>query len=223
MITTFILAAAIAVTPDAWEIKPNFAEGSKTVIAMNVNASVDGSDHTAKMNVIRTCGATASDKTIKAKFAWDGLEVDGNSMEAGDNSWDVVMTPDGAILSTSGEGGDDIRRMLSATNFIYPSKPVGPGDKWESTVKPNKDKDDRALTWSYEVKGVEKVKDVEALKVSATLTEKGADGMTADGSWWVAKNGSILKFEVKLKKWVVPMSNGGPIDATISGEAVPAK
>lgn len=219
MIATFLVAAALVSAPDTWDIKPNLADKSKSTISTTVEANMGSGDHVAKMNVVRTCGAASSDKTVKARYTWDALEVDGNSMDAGDNGWDVVLNPDGAILSTTAEGGDDIRRMLSATNFVYPTKAVGAGDKWSSIVKPNKDKDERQLTWSYEVKGIEKVKDVDALKVAATLSEKGSDPMSGDGTWWIGKDGTVLKFELKIKNWVVPMSGGELINATIKGEA----
>lgn len=222
MIGTLAFATVLLAAPEKWDIKPNLADKSKTVYALTVEAKTDSEEHTAKMNVVRVCSAPDASKNIKAKYSWEGLEVDGNSMDTG-ASWDVLLTPDGAIMSTTAEEGDDIRRMLSPLTFVYPGKAVDIGDKWSASVKPNKDKDDRQFTWAYEVKGVEKIKEADTLKIAGILSEKGNDPMSGSGTWWIGKDGTVVKFSLDIKGWVVPMAGSTPIDAKMTGEAVPNK
>jgi hypothetical protein len=73
---------------------------------------------------------------------------------------------------------------MNAAQMVYPEKPVKVGDKWSETVKnPNGE-----LKIDYELVGVEKVGEVEALKIKTTArTVNGKEGesYSADGFTWI--------------------------------------
>lgn len=218
MIGTVLLAGAMMMSPaiDKWDLKPGIAPKAKSSLAVVVDAAMGDGDHRAEFTVVREIG-DPDGSNHKAKFSWANLTVDGQE-QGEDASWDVAIGPRGTVVSTTDMMGDDIRRMLSPMTFAYPEKPVGEGDKWTAEVRPYKDKDDFLLTYAYEVKGIEQVDGADALKIAATLTEMGRDAMSAEGLWWVGKDGAVLKFEMKVKNWVVPMAGGEPIDAKMTGK-----
>jgi hypothetical protein len=65
------------------------------------------------------------------------------------------------------------------------------------------------------IEGVEAVGGVDALKVDVKFTEDGEGGVSAKSTWWLNKSGKVLKFEVKVTDWVVPMAGNGYLTATI--------
>lgn len=184
---------------------------------MSVIAKIDGSDHEAKFKFSHEVQKFEAGKPFEAKLAWSDLEVDGNEIGE-ENVFSCTCDARGAITATTSEMGDDVRRMLSPIVFVYPSSSIKMGDKWTFDFKPKKDGDEGMASWSYEVKGSEKVGDVDALKISSKFAEKGTSSMNATGNWWLAKDGRILKFDVDIKSWVVPMAGPETVNAVIKGE-----
>lgn len=218
MFLTAMVAGALITSPmiDKWELKPNLEPKAKASWVVGVDAQTPDGDHRAEFTLVSEIGAKNGD-VQKVSMGWSKLTVDGNEMGE-EIIWPVTVNARAALVGTTAEEGDDIRRMLSALSFAYPDKPVGEGDKWSVEIRPYTGKDDFMLTYAYEVKGIEPIDKVDALKVALTLTEKGNGGMTGEGIWWVAKDGSVLQFEMKMKNWVVPMAGGEPFDATIKGK-----
>ena len=218
MFGTALLAGALMMSPaiEKWDLKPGIAPKAKASLAVIVEAATGDGDHRAEFTVVREIG-DPDGANHKATYLWKGLTVDGQEVGE-DTAWDVTVGPRGAVLATTDMMGDDIRRMLSPMAFVFPEKPVGEGDKWTAEVRPYKDKDDFLLTYSYEVKGVETLDGSEALKVALTLVEKSTDGMNGEGTWWIGKDGSVLKFEMKVKNWIVPMAGSDLIEAKIAGK-----
>ena len=219
MLTAFVTSLAVLAAPavDKWDIKPSFA--TKTVTAWNVtiDAHVQSQDHHAKFRFEKTI-SSADAKSAKAKVAWKDLEVDDNPTDV-PGDFEVTMGMRGELLtSESSEFGDDLRRMLSVFAFVYPEKPIDVGDKWTFEMTPAK-ADKRMMTNSYEVVGTEKLKGVDALKISTKLEEKGENGMSSKGFFWISKEGKPLKYELDVKNWVVPMAGSEPVEAKIKGEA----
>jgi hypothetical protein len=130
-----------------------------------------------------------------------------------DAVFDGELLADGTLTVAESE---DVRRMLAPMLFAYPAKPVGPGDTWE--VKAGKGGSE--TTYSQSVAGIEKVKDVDALKITSKLKESGSSGLEADGTWWVGKDGKAIKFQLYVKNWYVVMADQS-FDATITGELAP--
>ncbi len=213
-----MVASALMACPvmDKWEIKPVLEAKAKASWAVKVDAAMGDGDHHAEFTVIRELGAMDG-PNHKATYSWSHLTVDGTERDE-DTAWEVTINPRAAIVATTSDMGDDVRRMLSPMAFAYPEMPVGEGDKWTAEVRPYKGKDDFLLTYAYEVKGFEQIGDTDALKVALKLTEKGPDGMTGDGTWWIGKDGSVLQFEIKVKNWVVPMAGPEPVEAKITGK-----
>lgn len=218
MVITAMVAGLLMAGPvaDKWELKPGIEPKAKGAWTVAVEVNVPDEQHRAEFTLVREIGVLDGEN-YKAICSWEKLVVDDEEMDA-EARWDVSIAPRGAIVATTDTMGDDIRRMLSPMAFVYPEAAVGEGDKWNAEVRPYKGKDDYLLTYAYEVKGIEKVGDVDALRVAAVMTEKGEDAMQGEGTWWIGKNGQVLKFEVKVKNWVVPMAGGEPMEAKITGQ-----
>ena len=57
-----------------------------------------------------------------------------------------------------------------------------------------------------------------SLVVYVKLKEDLKDGLSADGTWWLSKSGRIVKFEMSINNWVVPMAGPEPFDAIVRGK-----
>ena len=217
MLTTIALATALLTTQQAaekWDLK-GLAANTTSTWDIHVKALDNGEEHEATFKLGLTLKEVDKEKSFPAEMSWNELLVDGGQA-MGDMSWNVRLNPKG-LVSEGAEGDDSIRRMLTPLVFVFPDKPVGVGDTWTETLKAGTDKDDQSVTLEFKAEAIEKVKDVDALKVTEKLTEKGPEGTTGEGTWWVSKEGKVLKFETKVKKWLVPMA-GSAFEATIKGE-----
>jgi hypothetical protein len=129
----------------------------------------------------------------------------------------MTFKPNGAVAKV--DGGDAMMQQMNAAQMVYPEKPVKVGDKWSETVKnPNGE-----LKIDYELVGVEKVGDTEAVKIKVTARSangKEGENYSADGFTWVdPKTGMAIKMETRIKGMQVegaPM----PIDGTLKMELV---
>jgi len=129
----------------------------------------------------------------------------------------ITFKPNGSVAKV--EGGDAMMQQMNASQMVYPEKPVKVGDKWSDTVKHPAGE----LKIDYEFVGVEKVGEVEALKIKTTArTVNGKEGesYSADGFNWIdPKTGMLVKMEARIKGMQVegaPM----PIDGTLKMELV---
>ena len=209
------LTLAIQKESDTWDLKLVVDPKTKLTWGVTVDAQAEGQDHHAAFVFGRTVKSTDEKKPI-VTFSWDKLEVD--DQEGQDvPPWDAVVGKRGEIQRMDGDLDDAYRRMLSPFVFIYPDKPVTFGDKWNYEAKPTGT--GAKVTYSYEAKKSELVKDVQAIVIAGKYVEDGKDGATGDGVWWVSRAGRVLKFEFKIKNWVVPMAGQGSVDATLKGLA----
>jgi len=213
-----IIALAIAMQkePDAWDLKPSVDPKTKLSWGITVEAKSGGQDHHAAFKLNRQLKSNDPKKAV-VTFSWDHLEVDDQDGQDVP-PWDAVVGSKGEILKMDGDTEDGYRRMLSPLIFIYPDKPVGIGDKWTLDVKPASA--GAKVTYAYEAKKTELVDGAQTIVLSAKFTEDGADGATGDGTWWLSRVGRVLKFEIKLKNWVVPMAGADTVEATIKGLAL---
>ena len=219
MLTTIVLAGALLATPQAekWDIKAGLAPKATGKWSVSTDVTAGGENHTATMKLVMTVKDAEADKPLKATYEWKDLTVDG-SMQIPDDAWDVTLDAMGGITdATGGDGADSVRQMLMPTVFIYPDKPVGVGDTWTDTLKVN-GKDDQAMTFEMKADAIEKIGDADVLKVSGSIAQKGADGLNGKSTWWISKEGKVLKFESKVSGWIVPMAGQDPMDATFKGE-----
>ena len=129
----------------------------------------------------------------------------------------MTFKPNGTVAKV--DGGDAMMQQMNAAQMVYPEKPVKVGDKWSETVKnPNGE-----LKIEYELVGVERVGDTEAVKIKVTtrsVNAKEGEGYSADGFNWIGpKTGMLVKMEARIKGMQVegaPM----PIDGTLKMELV---
>jgi hypothetical protein len=209
MITAALATLALLSAPaDKWEIKPDFTKESKLAYKMTVHVLVNGSEeHDANFTSTTTIKDRAEDH-YKSSLLWDNLEVDGQTgREAPTMSYKINKQ---GVVTGVIDMEDDYRRMITPLYFAYPETPIGENDKWEVKTGP-----DGNYKLSFEVKGTEAISGEETLKIVETIKEN--NGTFGDGTWWVNKAGVPVKFELKLKAWVVPFAGPESVDATIKG------
>jgi len=221
LLTTIVLAGALLASPqagDKWDIKAGLAPKSSTTWNVTTNVVMGGDQHTATMKFLVATNDKDADKPLKGTVSWKDLTIEsGQSM--GDSDWDVTYDPHGLVAdTTASDGADTVQKLLTPFMFAYPDAAVGVGDTWSATIKGGTDKDDRSITEDMKVDSMDKVGDADVLKVTETLSQKGADGLKGTGTWWVDKTGKILKFQVHTTNWEVPMVPGQMLDADITAE-----
>ena len=198
----------IGASADKWDIKPNLAKDNALTFKISIDALVNGSEeHHAVFNSKSTVQDKIEDN-FKTKLEWTDFEIDGgDSREAPAMTYKVNSR--GVVVGVV-DMEDPFRRMLTPLYFAYPESAVGEGDKWEVKTGP-----DGNYKLAFEVKGTETIAGDETLKIVETIKE--SDGTYGDGTWWVNKAGVPVKFELKLKQWVVPFAGPELVDATIKG------
>lgn len=210
MITALVLGAALAApTLDKWELKAPYGPKTTTTWSVGVDASMPDGKHEAKFKLEIASNDRKEGDAAKATVSWRNLEVDGQEMGDSD-SWELDLDDKEGSL----KGGDeDIARMLMPMFFLYPKTKVEATDSWGAKFERSKTE----AKMSAQV--LEKIGEVEVLKVFSDIKETtGTNPMTANGIWWVDKDGNVHKFEVTVKNWVVPMAGGDPVDAVMKGE-----
>ena len=218
MLITAIAAAVMFVqSQDAWTLKPSFdPKDPKQVWAINVDAQSQGTTHHAAFQFTRVPKSSTKDKTV-VTYGWEKLAVD--DQEGQDiPAWNANVGTQGQILQMEGDVEDDYRRMLSPLVFVYPDKPVNVGDKWEVDVKPTSK--GSKLNYQYEANSAETVDGSATLKVTVKLKEEGESPISGTGTWWITRVGKIIKFEVKLGSWIVPMAGSDVGEVVIKGKAI---
>jgi hypothetical protein len=217
MILTMIVAAlAMQQDVDTWTLKPSFdPKDPKQVWATIVDAQLEGMAHHATFQLTRVSKSTSPTKTV-VTYGWEKLSIDDQEGQELPG-WDAIVGPRGQLLKMDGGTEDNYRRMLSPLVFVYPEKPIVVGDKWDLQVKPADSA--QKFTYSYEAKSKEMVDGVNTVVIGATLKEAGDSPITGTGTWWLSKVGKVVKFEVKLTNWVVPMAGSDVTDVIIRAKA----
>lgn len=211
MITALIAATAIA---DPWTLNAPFKGDWKTEYATTVNIREQQEEISVEMNI--KWQTDKKDQNAQSVIvSWSGITVNGNPMDQ-DSSWTASISPTGSIKKIVG-AEDDYRRMLMPFAFIYPEKPVNVGDSWTSagSVEGISETD-----WTFEAK-VEKnemTQGRDTLRVATKLKEKSAGALEVNGNWWIAKDGTVVKFNLDLKNWLVPLADGQTFSAIVSGK-----
>ena len=205
-----ILAAPLlaALTVEPWTLAPPAPE-SKSVWKVEVQVEAQSEQHAANFNLIVQRG-----KTENVTYKWGDLEVDSQSVPF-DEEWTGKWDAAGAL--TLADNGDETRRMLLPFQFAYSEKPVDVGSKWTFEYEP---KGGAKVQIASEAIAIEKVKDVDTLKIKTVTKElKGEQPMSSKGTWWVDRSGKIVKFELNVTNWIVVMADAAPIECTIKGIA----
>jgi hypothetical protein len=213
--TQLLLAIALAQTPAAdWNIAAPYKEKEATKYKVQIEINDQGTTINVEMNA-SVSTSKKTDKGFEGTFSWTDLMVDGGQQE--DMTFDTMLKPDGTLKGVKSDLGDGMRRMLLPFYFSYPGKAVTTDATWSYKDASEDEVDAHKATIDYKVVGVEKIKDKEALKVSVKLAEAGPDPMKADGFYWIGKDGRILKYELNVTHWPVPVA-GQTFDAKIKAE-----
>lgn len=212
-----VAALTLGQDVDTWTLKPTFdPKDPKQVWATIVDAQSDGQAHHAVFQLTRVPKSTSKEKTV-VTYNWEKLSVDDQEGQELPG-WDAITGNQGQLLKMDGGTEDAYRRMLSPLVFIYPEKPIVVGDKWEVPVKPSDNS--QKLTYSYEAKSKETVDGVNTIVIAVKFKEDGdKDSMSGTGSWWLSKVGKVVKFEMKLANWIVPMAGSDVTDVVIRAKA----
>lgn len=211
-----VLAAALLATAalgQGWLLKAPYAVNSKTIWKVSVKATIGGVEHDVRFKHTLTI-ASKSEVEFSGKGSWTGFVFDGNEDPDQDATWEISFKPDGSIIRAG--KSSDYATMLAPVLFVYPNKVVQPGDKWRAKFKPSPT--DKEILVDYEVAEVGKVGAADALKVTAKFSGEGP--FKGDGTYWLSKDGLLLKYELDLKHWTVPLSGQSDFDAKVAGEIV---
>ena len=219
MLTTLILAGALLApsqTPDKWDLKAGLAPKTSLTWHVVSNVTMGSEQHTATMKFVEETKGQDAGKPLNATVSWRELTLE-NGQPMDDNSWDLTLDPHGMITDSQGNDADAVRKMLTPFLFAYPDAPVAVGDTWTVTAKGGTDKDDASITEVMKVDSMDKVGDTDAMKVKETLSQKGTNGLSGSGTWWVDKTGKVLKFDVTVTNWEVTLVPG-QMDAEMKGD-----
>jgi hypothetical protein len=220
LLTACALLSLSAAFSQEYTLKLNVKEGDTFKYRMSMEIDFGG------QNVLAT--TTITNKVLKVEESGN-VQMESASGEMiikfGDQEMPqpappatkMTFKPNGSVAKV--DGGDAMMQQMNAAQMVYPEKPIKVGDKWSETVKnPNGE-----LKIEYELVGVEKVGDTEAVKIKVTarsVNAKEGEGYSADGFTWVdPKTGMAVKMETRIKGMQVegaPM----PIDGTLKMELV---
>ena len=200
---TALIICGLLAGKDAWTIKPQLFPRTKIIWNVSGSATVGGSDHDTKFDMIEAAIGDPGAKGQAVKVNMDNLIVDGSPLDG----MELNGTVSSVNLVSASPDNIDLLRMFSIFDFVYPSTPVSVGDKWPSDVafvdSSSGAKQTRHTTGSYTVTKIEAVDGSDALVVDATVKEDGDSGLNATETWWLDKTGKLLKFKIEAKNWTV--------------------
>lgn len=212
MVLAAIASIVISPTLESWDIAPPYKKGETVGWNTRVSVNAQGIDLTIGLTYLFQV-TEVSEKETRGFVRFADLEVEGMTQED-DGEYDLRLNPRGFAHASQSEHGDAFRRMSAPLFFLYPDKPVNVGDKWTVEYKGTQGGN---FAYTCEAKAEEKVGEKDALKVQMTVTEDAGDKTSSDGMFWIGKDGKVLKYEIKVKNWIVPMADGQPVDATLVG------
>jgi hypothetical protein len=164
------------------------AQRTNLETAMTIEQKVTGVDRQGNIDM----ATTILDGTITVNNTPTQLPNTGQKIN-------VKMARDGEILSSSGM---DQQGNFNQMQIKFPKKPVGVGDTWTSTIKPNPQLP-IPMNVKYTVVGFEKINGMESVKLKSEVTSsQGAAGsinldVKANGMIWFAyEKGIMIKNEV---------------------------
>ena len=214
---TNLLIAALALTQvSAWELKAPYKdnESDKYTVVMKIQ---DQGQEMAVDMVLERKISKKTDKGFEGTIGWTQLFAEGEQLP--DETFEIALKPNGVLKSIKSDYGDAMRRMFLPFFFTYPEKAVAKDAAWTYKDEQEDETDAHKASVEYKVVGEEKVKDKQAMKVSFTMAEEGPSPMKSSGFFWVAQDGKVLKYELDVTGWPVPVA-GSVFDAKITGDLV---
>ncbi|MBS1707424.1 MAG: hypothetical protein JSS65_01745 [Armatimonadetes bacterium] len=216
--TSFLVAASLLVTAlaaaaiDAYTLKRTAKAGDTTKSKVTLDLEANGMSINAAIDAVSKVIDVKADGTIVEESVQKHLVVTagGSELANQDDAGKATTTRDArgivSAIETSEDGGGNKWRNERIISLIYPEKPVNIGDKWTYESKADKSKDLPLGTFTYEVKGKEKVKDKEVLRINYTFKETGVDdAIESEGYMLVSiATGEVLKSDGKVKNYPIP-------------------
>jgi len=220
LLTACALMSLSAAFSQEYTLKLNVKEGDTFKYRMSIEIDFGGQPVFVTTTVTNKVLKVEENGNIQMESASSELTIkfgDQEIPQPASPPTKITYKPNGSVAKV--EGGDAMMQQMNASQMVYPEKPVKVGDKWSDTVKHPAGE----LKIDYEFVGVEKVGEVEALKIKTTArTVNGKEGesYSADGFTWIdPKTGMAVKMETRIKGMQVegaPM----PIDGTLKMELV---
>jgi hypothetical protein len=220
LLTACALMSLSAALSQEYTLKLNVKEGDTFKYRMSMEIDFGGQNLLATTTITNKVLKVEENGNIQMESASGEMVIkfgDQEMPQPAPPATKMTFKPNGAVAKV--DGGDAMMQQMNAAQMVYPEKPVKVGDKWSETVKnPNGE-----LKIDYELVGVEKVGDTEAVKIKVTARSangKEGENYSADGFTWVdPKTGMAIKMETRIKGMQVegaPM----PIDGTLKMELV---
>jgi hypothetical protein len=216
----YALLSLSAVIAQEYTLRLNVKEGDTFKYRMSMEIDFGGQNLLATTTVTNKVLKVEENGNIQIESAQSELIVKFGEQEMpqpAQPATKMTFKPNGSLVKS--DGSDGMMQQMNAAQMIFPDKPVKVGDKWSETVKSPSGE----LKVDYEFVGVEKVSDVEAVKIKVTARAangKKDDGYSAEGFTWVdLKTGMAIKMESRIKGMQVegaPM----PIEGTLKMELV---
>lgn len=155
---------------------------------------------------------------VSACLKWQNLKAlvagSDQATEYTDTKFDFKTN--GELLKSDGgiHGADTIRNLLMVL-FVPPTSEIGEGETYQTDFKEiaNEAIPARKVMGTYV--GKVDYKGSSVLKFTLKYTEIGDDAMTADTTFFVKENGSVVRAEVDFKKLPVPV-----IGQVVDGKAI---
>jgi hypothetical protein len=197
------------------------AEGTLTLEAAGQKLTME-----LKQTEKASITAVAADGQVTYESQSESYEVTVNGQKMPDESRDekttIVVRPDRTLVSHKRDSAEPDPtklgvRLYCATTPALPTKPVGIGDKWTHEYKADTDLGIRAGAGEYEVLALEKLGNVETVKIRSSYKEsEGSPALTARATVWVERStGDTIRAETEVEN--VPFGDG-PMAALASGK-----
>jgi hypothetical protein len=221
LLTACALMSLSAAFSQEYTLKLNVKEGDVFKYKMTMDIDFGGQSVTVTMPITNKVLKVEENGNIVVESAAGEMLIkfgDQEMPQPAPPASKITYKPNGAIEKMESAQG---ALPTNSFNTAFPDKPIKAGDKWNHTVKGQNGAPDTVV--SMELVGVEKVGEVEALKIKVnirTADAKEGEGFSGDGHTWVdPKTGMLIKSEMRLKGMPVegaPM----PIDGTMKMELV---
>ena len=150
-------------------------------------------------------------------YGFTEIFVNGDPME--NDPLPAEFSANGVLMGIEGDEGPAMRRMYLPFFFAYPDEAVEVCDTWKYADDEDEAVDGHRTVVEYKAVEEDRVGGKDALKIEFVLKEEGDAPMTGDGHFWVDKDGIVLKYEMNLESWPVPIA-GQVVSAEITGEII---
>lgn len=213
---SLVAVAAIAFTFETYNLKRAPKEGSAATYTIKANMQVMGQDVDFSADLAEKIKMVAPNGEYSVEASQTNIKVAGQDVPAPETVSVTTYKPNGELIKK--EGGDtspEGYRMSQLEGFIAPDSEINVGDSWTKELAANKERGTVATKATYKLEAVEKVGDVDTLKISYTIKEtEGDKPASTEGTTWIRKDDrSMVKEEATWTDMPIP---GAP--APVSGK-----